>query len=94
MTAPVVTPSKAKALWATVIPLIASLVPFIAQLAGVIPAPWGPALTGILMVFAAITGTTVHQTSYLPPNTTIVPVPTTVTPQPPAGGWTNPFPDR
>jgi hypothetical protein len=88
MTTPSVTPSKAKAWWALLIPMVGSLVPVIAQLAGVIPAPWGPALTGILMVFAAITGTAVHQTPYLPSNTTIVPNTDVATP--PTSGWPNP----
>lgn len=87
MTAPIVPTSKAKALWATVIPLIASLVPFIAQLAGVIPAPWGPALTGILAVFAALTGTVVHQVPNKPTGVVVVSASDTSSP---TSGWPQP----
>ncbi len=79
MTTPTVTPSKAKAWFAVLIPAIGSLVPTLLQFAGVLPAPWGPALTGILLVFAALTGVVVHQVPYAPPT---VPAPTPPVPTP------------
>ena len=73
MTTPTVTPSKAKAWWALAGGLLGSLVPLIAQIAGVLPAPWGPLLTGIIGVIALGTGAVVHQAPYVPPNAAVVP---------------------
>lgn len=88
MTTPNVTPSKAKAWWAVAGGLLGSLVPLVAQVAGVLPAPWGPLLTGIIGVITLATGAVVHQAPYLPPDTTIVP---TVPVVPPSGRRPNPF---
>lgn len=75
MTTPTpVVPSKAKAWWALIIPLIGSLTPFLAQLADVIPAPWGAALSGVLAIFSAATGVVVHQAKYVPDGAVVAPV--------------------
>lgn len=90
MTTPNVTPSKAKAWWAVIGGLLGSLVPIGAQIAGVLPAPWGPLLTGIIGVIALGTGAAVHQAPYMPPDTAIVPTVPVVPPAAP-GRHTNPF---
>ena len=92
MTTPSVTPSKAKAWWALAGTLLASLVPIGAQIAGGIPAPWGPLLAGIIGVIALATGTAVHQAPYMPPNTVIVPTVPAAPTKP--GKHFNPFPGR
>lgn len=74
MTTPTpVVPSKAKAWWALAISLIGSLTPLLTQLAGVIPAPYGAVLTGVLAIFAAITGGAVHQAKYVPDGAVLAP---------------------
>lgn len=91
MTTPDVTPSKSKAWWAVLGGIVGSLVPLVAQIAGVLPAPWGPLLTGIIGVIALATGAAVHQAPYMPPNTAIVPTAPAVPPPPPGGRRINPF---
>lgn len=87
MTTPPVTPvaaSKAKTWWAVAGGIAMSLVPIVAQLAGAIPAPWGPALAGIMGVITAITGRAVYQAPYKPEGTVLVPESSL---QPPTGGY-------
>lgn len=92
MTTPVVTPSKAKAWWALLIPAVGSLVPTLLQYVGVLPAPWGPAVTGILLIFAAVTGVAVHQAPYMPSGTVIAPEATPpAVPSNPISDWPNPW---
>lgn len=96
MTAPVVVPTKWKAVAALVGGILGALAPIIAQLAGVLPAPWGAILTGIGGVIALVTGKVVYETPYAPPNTTLVPTGTTPIAHPPASPpdvprYDNPF---
>lgn len=73
MTTPEVKPSHAKAWTATVISLLGSLVPVIAQAADWLPEPYGVVLSGVLMIFTALTGTGTYVAKYRPTGTVLVP---------------------
>lgn len=68
-----VVPSKSKAWTSLIGSLLGAVVPFIAQVAGFLPAPYGSILTGILAVIGLFTGAAVHQATYAPKGTVLVP---------------------
>jgi len=74
MTIPtVIVPTKAKMWWAMAGGVLSTLVTIIPWVAGVLPPPWGPALTGIVAVINAFMVRRVHQTPNLPPGAVIAP---------------------
>lgn len=85
MTAPAPTQTNAKAWTALIGTLIGAIVPYAGQIAGVLPAPYGAILTGILGLLGLLTGAAVHQKSNAPKGTVLVPVPIPTTQ--PGTGW-------
>lgn len=53
--------------------LFVSLTPMIPTIAGVLPLPWGPVLTGLGIILAALTKTATYHAPYQP--TTAPPIP-------------------
>jgi len=83
MTTPATTQTNAKAWTALIGTLLGAVVPFAGQIAGVLPAPYGAILTGILGVFSLFTTVGVHQVSNAPKGTVLVPKPIPAT----GTGW-------
>jgi len=82
MTTPALKQTNAKAWTALIGTLVGAIVPLAGQVAGVLPAPYGAILTGILGVLSLFTTATVHQVSNAPKGTVLVPQPT-----PTGTGW-------
>jgi len=75
MTTPAPKQTNAKAWTSLFGTLVGAIVPFIGQIAGVLPAPYGAILTGIIGVIGLFTTATVHQVSNAPKGTVLVPKP-------------------
>lgn len=73
MTTPAPTQTNAKSWTALIGTLVGAVVPYIGQVAGFLPAPYGAIITGILAVVGLFTGAAVHQVSNAPKGTVLVP---------------------
>lgn len=87
-TVQVVTPSKAKAWWALLIPQAGAIITLILTALGGLPAPYGPIFAGILSIVGVFTGAVVHQAPYLQTGTMVVPTQPAVAP---STGSVNPY---